>query len=53
MTPTTRMLRNCLNEAAEARRRGDHSAADAAETAALLILRNLVLPVQAGEAVRV
>lgn len=44
MTPTTRALRDHLEEAAAARRRGDLAAADAAETAALLALRTIILP---------
>lgn len=52
MTPTTTVLRTHLESAAEARRRGDHAAADCAETAALLALRSILLPAQAGEVVR-
>jgi hypothetical protein len=52
MTTSTRKLRDLLEAAAEARRRGDLAAADAAETAALLVLRAIVLPAGAGEAVR-
>lgn len=48
VTPTTNALRDYLEAAAEARRRGDLAAAECAETMALLLLRNLVLPVQAG-----
>jgi hypothetical protein len=47
-----RALRDHLDEAAEARRRGDHAAADAAEVQALLTLRSILLPAPAGEAVR-
>lgn len=52
MTSTTTVLRNHLENAAEARRRGDYAAADCAETAALLALRSILLPAPAGEAVR-
>jgi hypothetical protein len=38
VTPTTRALRDHLEEAAAARRGGDLAAADAAETAALFLL---------------
>ena len=51
MTINTRDLRDHLEQAAEARRRGDLAAADAAETMALLILRSM-LPAAAGKAVR-
>jgi hypothetical protein len=52
MTPTTTVLRNHLENAAEARRRGDYAAAERAETAALLVLRSILLPAPTGEAVR-
>lgn len=52
MTTSTRKLRDLLEAAAEARRRGDLAAADAAETAALLVLRVIVLPAGSGEAVQ-
>jgi hypothetical protein len=42
MTPLTRELRDHLQAAAEARRSGDVSAADAAELAALTCLRALL-----------
>jgi hypothetical protein len=52
MTPTTNALRDYLEAAAEARRRGDLAAAQCAETAALLVLRSMQLPAPTGEAVR-
>jgi hypothetical protein len=52
MTPITRALRDHLEEAAAARRRGDLAAADAAEILALLTLRSVLLSAQAGKAVR-
>jgi hypothetical protein len=39
LTAPTRAVRDHLESAAEARRRGDHGAADAAELAALILLR--------------
>jgi hypothetical protein len=42
VTPTTRELRDHLEEAAAPRRRGDHGAADAAELAALILLRSIL-----------
>ena len=50
MTRNTRDLRDHLEAAAEARRRGDYAAADAAETAALILLRSMLA--LAVEAVR-
>ena len=52
VTPITSALRDHLEEAAAARRRGDLAAADAAETAALLVLRSMILPAPTGEAAR-
>lgn len=42
MTPTTRALRDHLEEAAAASRRGDYGVAYAAELAALTLLRAIV-----------
>jgi hypothetical protein len=52
MTLITRDLRDWLAQAAEARRRGDLAAAEAAETAALLTLRT-ILPAPVGKVVPV
>jgi hypothetical protein len=43
MTTTPRILRDHLEAAAKARRRGDFAAAEAAETQALLVLRTILL----------
>ncbi len=42
MTSSTRSLRDYLETAAEARKRGDLGAADAAETLALVTLRQIL-----------
>jgi len=39
LTALTRVVRDHLESAADARRRGDHGAADAADLAALILLR--------------